>query len=54
MSITKTHRKFKPMLAGKGSSRSDRLNISSDQTFYIYLCYPIVNPLKIPACFKRG
>lgn len=22
MSITKTHRKFKPMLAGKGSSRS--------------------------------
>ena len=44
MSITKTHRKFKPMLAGKGSSRSDRLNILSDQTFYIYLCYPIVNP----------
>ena len=32
MSITKTHRKFKPMLAGKGSSRSDRLNILSDQT----------------------
>ena len=26
------------------SSRSDRLNILSDQTFYIYLCYPIVNP----------
>lgn len=44
MSITKTHREFKPMLAGKGSSRSDRLNILSDQTFYIYLCYPIVNP----------
>lgn len=30
MSITKTHRKFKPMLAGKGSSRSDRLNILSE------------------------
>ena len=54
MSITKTHRKFKPMLAGKGSSRSDRLNILSDQTFYIYLCYPIVNPSEIPACFKCG
>ena len=44
ISITKTHRKFKPMLAGKGSSRSDRLNILSDQTFYIYLCCPIMNP----------
>ena len=40
MSITKTHRKFKPMLAGKGSSRSDRLNILSDQTFYIVRAKP--------------
>ena len=44
ISVAETHRKFEPMLAGKGSSRSDRLNILSDQTFYIYLCYPIVNP----------
>ena len=36
MSITKTHREFKPMLAGKGSSRSDRLNILSDQTLDVY------------------
>lgn len=40
MSITKTHREFKPMLAGKGSSRSDRLNILSDQTFYIVRAKP--------------
>jgi len=36
VSITKTHWKFKPMLSWKGSSRSDWLNVLSNQTLYIY------------------
>ena len=51
MSITKTHRKFKPMLAGKGSSRSDRLNISSDQTFLHLSLLSHRESLKNPCMF---
>ena len=51
ISVTETHWKFKPMLAGKGSSKSDWLNILSNQTLNIYLCCPIMNSKKIPACF---
>ena len=51
ISVAETHRKFEPMLAGKGSSGSDWLNVLGNQTFYIYLCCPIMNSKKIPACF---
>jgi hypothetical protein len=36
ITIAETYRKLKPVLAGKGSSRPDWLNILSNQAFHLH------------------
>ena len=41
------------MLAGKGSSRSDRLNVLGDQTFHLHCGQFITDSKEIPAYLER-
>ena len=41
------------MLAGKGSSGSDRLNVLSDQAFHLHCGNSVMDPEEIPAYFER-
>ena len=54
ISVAETHRKFKPVLAGKGSSGPDWFNIFDNQALYRNLCYSSMNPQKIPAGLYCG
>ena len=51
--VAEADRKFKPMLAGEGSSGPDRLNILGDQALHLHFCYAIVLAKKIAAYFAR-
>ena len=53
VAVAETHWKFKPVLAGKGSSGSDRFSILSYQALHIHFCFLIMDPEEITACFKR-
>ena len=41
------------MLAGEGSSRSDRLNVLGDQILHLHFGNSIMDSKKIPTCLKR-
>ncbi len=45
--------KFKPVLAGKGSSGPDRFDILSDQAFHFHVCCMIAYSRKVSAYLKR-
>ena len=51
--VAEADREFKSMLAGKGSSGSDWLNVLSDQAFHLHCGSSIMDSKKIPAYLER-
>ena len=51
--VAEADRRFKPMLAGEGSSRPDRLNVLSDQALHIHFRYAVMDTKEIAARLTR-